>query len=98
MSGSGGVVLAIAVAQAGGLGSLPAALLSSSQLAEQIDEFRRATDAPLNVNVFCHQLPEVSTSELEAWAATLSRFDAELGADRSSAPAVPARRPFDPEA
>jgi nitronate monooxygenase len=98
MAGSGGVALAIAVAQAGGLGSLPAAMLSSAQLAEQIDEFRRATDAPLNVNFFCHQLPDVSTSELEAWTATLSRFDAELGVDRSSAPAGPARRPFDDEA
>ena len=38
------------------------------------------------------------TSELETWTATLSRFDAELGVDRSSAPAGPARRPFDDEA
>ena len=98
MAGSGGVALAIAVAQAGGLGSLPAAMLSSEQLAEQIDEFRRATDAPLNVNFFCHEPPEVSPSELEAWAAKLSRFDAELGVDRSSAPAGPPRRPFDDEA
>ena len=98
MAGSGGVALAIAVAQAGGLGSLPAAMLSSDQLAEQIDEFRRATDAPLNVNFFCHELPEVSPSELEAWTAKLSRFDAELGVDRSSAPAGPSRRPFDDEA
>ena len=30
MAGSGGVALAIAVAQAGGLGSLPAAMLSSA--------------------------------------------------------------------
>ena len=98
MAGAGGVALAIAVAQAGGLGSLPAAMLSSTQLAEQIDEFRRATDAPLNVNFFCHQLREVSPAELEAWAATLSRFDAEFGVDRSSAPAGPTRRPFDDEA
>ena len=93
MAGSGGVARAIAVAQADGLGSLPAAMLSSAQLAEQIDGFRRATDAPLNVNFFCHQIADVSTSELEAWTATLSRFDAELGIDRSSAPAGPARRP-----
>ena len=98
MAGSGGVELAVAVAQAGGLGSLPAAMLSSAQLAEQIDEFRRVVDAPLNVNFFCHQLPEVSPSELDAWAAALSRFDAELGVDRSTVPAGPSRRPFDDEA
>ena len=98
MAGSGGVALAVAVAQAGGLGSLPAAMLSSALLVEQIDEFRHVTDAPLNVNFFCHQLPDVSPSELEAWAAALSRFDAELGVDRSGAPVGPSRRPFDDEA
>jgi nitronate monooxygenase len=98
MAGSSGVALAIAVAQAGGLGSLPAAMLSSTQLAEQIEEFRRATDAPLNVNFFCHEPPQVSPSELDAWEAKLSRFDGELGVDRSSAPAGPLRRPFDDEA
>ena len=98
MAGSGGVALAIAVAQAGGLGSLPAAMLTMTGLAEQIDEFRRATDAPLNVNFFCHELPEVSPAELEAWAATVSRFDADLAVDRSSTPVGPARRPFDDEA
>jgi len=98
MAGSGGIALATAVARAGGLGSLPAAMLSSDQLAEQIAEFRHATDAPLNVNFFCHDLPEVSPSELEAWAAKLSRFDVELGVDRSSVPAGPSRRPFDDEA
>ena len=54
MAGSSGVALAVAVAQAGGLGSLPAAMLSSEQLAGQIDEFRHATQAPLNVNFFCY--------------------------------------------
>lgn len=98
MAGSGGAGLAIAVARAGGLGSLPAAMLSGAQLVAQIDEFRRATDAPLNVNFFCHEVPEVSPAELDGWAATLSRFDAELGVDRSRAPAGPPRRPFDDEA
>jgi nitronate monooxygenase len=95
MAGSGGVALAIAVAQAGGLGSLPAAMLSGEQLAEQIDEFRSATDAPLNVNFFCHDVPEVSPSELDAWVAKLRRFDADFGVDRASAAAGPPRRPFD---
>jgi nitronate monooxygenase len=98
MAGASGVALAIAVARAGGLGSLPAAMLSSTRLTEQIDEFRRATNAPLNLNFFCHEVPEVSPAELEAWAATLSQFDADLGVDRSSATGPPPRRPFDDEA
>lgn len=73
-------------------------MLSSEQLADQIDQFRFATDAPLNVNFFCHTVPDVSSHDLEAWAAKLSRFDVELGVDRSEAPAGPSRRPFDDEA
>ena len=98
MAGSSGVALAIAVAQAGGLGSLPAAMLTSGQLSEQIDEFRHATDTPLNVNFFCHSAPQVSAVQLDAWSASLSRFDAELGVDRAGASAGSPRHPFDDEA
>src|SRR5688500_2887764 len=84
MAGSGGVALAIAVARAGGLGSLPSAMLTCAQLAAQIDEFRQSTDAPVNVNFFCHAPPPVSPSQLAAWSESLSRFDAELGVDRAA--------------
>ena len=90
MAGSGGVALAVAVGRAGGLGSLPAAMLSSEQLADQIDEFRSVTDAALNVGV-CHDAPDVSPSELDAWTTKVSQFDVELGVDRSNAPAGPLR-------
>ena len=94
MAGWSGVALAVAVARAGGLGSLPAAMLTGEQLLAQIDEFRRATDAPVNVNFFCHTAPEVSPSTLDRWTETLSRFDAELGVDRRASSA-PSRSPFD---
>jgi nitronate monooxygenase len=97
MAGFSGVALAVAVAQAGGLGSLPAAMLTSEQLAEQIDEFRRVTQAPLNVNFFCHVEPQVSSAQLDAWSESLSRFDAELGVDRAGMPSGSARHPFDDE-
>jgi nitronate monooxygenase len=95
MAGSGGVALAVAVARVGGLGSLPAAMLTSEQLADQIDEFRQAVDASLNVNFFCHVAPEVSRDRLDAWSASLSRFDAELGVDRTHDSPAPQRHPFD---
>ncbi len=98
MAGSSGVALAVAVANAGGLGSLPAAMLSGEQLAAQIGEFRKATDAPLNINFFCHDNPSVSADQLEGWASRLSRFDADLGVDRRAAPSGPPRNPFDDEA
>ena len=98
MAGASGVAMAIAVAKAGGLGSLPAAMLTSEQLAEQIDQFRQATDAPLNLNFFCHVPPQVSGAQLDAWSESLSRFDAEFGVDRARASSGAARHPFDDDA
>jgi len=98
MAGSSGVALAVAVASAGGLGSLPAAMLTSRQLEDQIEEFRQATAAPLNVNFFCHASPAVPPAQLEAWSDSLSRYDAELGVSRGPGPSGPPRLPFDDDA
>ncbi len=98
MAGASGVALAVAVARAGGLGSLPSAMLTSEQLAAQIDEFRHATEAPLNVNFFCHEEPQVSRAEFDEWSRALSRFDDELGVDRADAPAGAPRIAFDEDA
>jgi nitronate monooxygenase len=95
MAGSSGIALAVAVARAGGLGSLPAAMLTSEQLVVQVEEFRQATGAPLNVNFFCHVEPQVSRAQLEAWSQALARFDAELGVDRANVLTGPSRHPFD---
>ncbi len=84
MAGSSGVDLAVAVARAGGLGSLPAAMLTSEQVAQQVDEFRLAADAPVNVNFFCHHEPQVADRELDAWSEAVARFDDELGVDRAT--------------
>ena len=53
MAGAQGPELAIAVCKAGGLGSLPAAMLTPDRLREQIAAVRQETDAPFNVNFFC---------------------------------------------
>jgi nitronate monooxygenase len=57
MASAQGPELAIAVCQAGGLGSLPAAMLTPDRLCEQIATVRKATRAPFNVNFFCHAEP-----------------------------------------
>ncbi len=47
--------LAVAVANAGGLGSLPCALLSPEQIRQETGLFRQlAPGRPLNLNFFCH--------------------------------------------
>ena len=98
MAGTGGVELAVAVARAGGLGSLPAAMLSSEQLVDQVGQFRAAVDAPVNANFFCHTEHPASDEEMAKWLAVASRFDGELGVERRPAAGGSPRRAFDDEA
>ncbi len=94
MAGAHGAELAIAVCRAGGLGSLPAAMLTPDRLREQIVAVRKATDAPFNLNFFCHAEPEPDP-EIEArWRNRLAPYYAEAGLDPPTASAGPARAPF----
>jgi nitronate monooxygenase len=95
MAGAQGPELAIAVCRAGGLGSLPAAMLTPDCLREQIASVRQATDAPFNVNFFCHAEPEPDPGIEARWRNRLARYYAEAGIDLSAVPAGPVRAPFD---
>lgn len=57
MAGSQGSALAIAVSNAGGLGSLPCAMLGPDALRAELDTLRAGTDRPYNINFFCHTPP-----------------------------------------
>ena len=81
MAGAIDFELAVAVAQAGGLGSLPCAMLTPDKAREQIAKFRERTDAPLNVNFFCHTPPELNNAREARWRERLSPYYAELGID-----------------
>jgi nitronate monooxygenase len=91
MAGSGGVALAVAAIRAGAVGSLPAALLSPDQLRDQIAQVRAQASGPLNVNFFCHHLPD--PPDESAWTALLAPYLAQEGVT-AGAPG-PLRRPFD---
>ena len=58
MAGSQGSALAAAVCNAGGLGSLPAAMFTSDGLREELVKLLALTDKPFNVNFFCHTPPQ----------------------------------------
>ncbi|WP_373684436.1 NAD(P)H-dependent flavin oxidoreductase [Sphingomonas sp. R-74633] len=92
MAGAGGTRLAIAAIKGGAVGSLPCALLTPAQLAEQIAEVRVGATGPLNLNFFCHHLSEPAPDET-AWRALLEPYYAEEGVEPGPAP--PLRRPFD---
>jgi nitronate monooxygenase len=94
MATAQGPELAIAVCRAGGLGSLPAAMLTPDCLREQIAAVRREANAPFNVNFFCHA-ESAPDPKIEArWRKRLAPYYAEAGVDPSAVSAAPARLPF----
>ncbi len=95
MAGVQDAGLAIAVSNAGGLGSLPAAMLSEDGLRRELEVLRAATTRPYNVNLFCHAPPREDPVRQAAWRARLAPYYAELGIDASASPPGAARRPFD---
>ena len=52
MAGASDVELAIAVAKAGGLGALPAGMLSSEQVRAQVEQFRAAARTSRSISIF----------------------------------------------
>jgi len=75
MAGSQGADLAVSVCEAGGLGSLPAAMLTPAQLRTQIADVRSRTAAPFNVNFFCHVPPAADVQAQARWLASNMRGD-----------------------
>jgi nitronate monooxygenase len=87
-----------AVSDAGGLGSLPCALLSHDQLRAELELIRQGTSRRYNVNFFCHAEPARDPGREAAWLTRLEPYYRELGIapDRSAAPA--GRMAFDANA
>jgi nitronate monooxygenase len=95
MAGAALSELAIAVAGAGGLGSLPCALLSAHQVRTELGKFRQRTSRPINLNFFCHQPPEVDLKQAAAWKERLAPYYVELGIDLNLPVPSSTRMPFD---
>lgn len=98
MAGVQGSALAAAVTSAGGLGSLPCALLSPDAMRSELMAIRTHTDRPINVNFFCHEPPPADPEKDRRWRAALRRYYEEYGVPMSEADAGPARSPFSAEA
>lgn len=90
--------LAAAVCEAGGLGSLPAAMLSPAELQRELQALQQATKRPYNVNFFCHTQPTPDAQALAAWRQTLMPYYEALGLAPNSTPPGAARVPFNHEA
>ena len=97
MAGVQGSALTLAVSRAGGLGSLPAAMLAPDALRAELGTLA-ASGQPYNVNFFSHQPPVPDAAREAAWRAALKPYYAELGLDIDAVPAGPGRLPFSAEA
>jgi nitronate monooxygenase len=74
MAGVQGGDLAIAVCRAGGLGSLPCAMLGVSDMRAELARIAASTPAPYNVNFFCHQPPAPDPAREQAWRRALAPY------------------------
>lgn len=95
MAGPGLAELAIGVADAGGLGSLPTALLTPDQVRSELQTFRQRRSRPINLNFFCHTPPAPDPAREAAWRARLAPYYQELGIDPATPIKAATRAPFD---
>ena len=94
MAGVQGSALAVAVSNAGGLGSLPCAMLGPDAMREELAAIRRQTARPFNVNFFCHEPPAPSPEREARWRAALAPYYAEFGIDPETIAVGAGRAPF----
>ncbi|MBU2953012.1 NAD(P)H-dependent flavin oxidoreductase [Marinobacter sp. F3R08] len=89
--------LALAVSNAGGLGSLPCAMLSPEALRSELETLRAGTGKPFNVNFFAHTPPVPDNAREQRWREALSPYYREFGIDPHAIPAGGGRTPFNEE-
>jgi nitronate monooxygenase len=95
MAGASGSAMAIAVSEAGGLGSLPCAMLDIKTIRTEISVIRQKTSKPFNLNFFAHRPAEFDPAREAAWKAKLATYYDELGVERTAAAPSINRAPFD---
>jgi len=98
MAGVQGSALAIAVSNAGGLGSLPCPLLSLTEMREELARIAAQTRKPYNVNFFCHRPPTPNADREAVWRTALAPYYQELGLDIESIQPGALRMPFSNDA
>ena len=94
MAGSQGSELAIAVCNAGGLGSLPCTMLAPDNMRAELRAIRAGTDQPFNVNFFCHTPPTADAKREAGWRELLAPYFREYGIDPAEGSGGGARSPF----
>jgi nitronate monooxygenase len=95
MAGAIDAEIAIAVAEGGGLASVPCALISAEKAREQVRIFRQRVAAPINLNFFCHEAVDADPTREAIWRRRLAPYYRELGLDPDAPINAANRAPFD---
>ena len=98
MAGAQASAMAVAVSNAGGLGSIGCATLGSEALRKELTALKAQTSRPFNVNFFCHVPPVEDAVRESAWRDKLAPYYQKYGIAAGSIPAGPGRAPFTAEA
>ena len=98
MAGSQGSALAIAVSNAGGLGSQPCAMLAPDGIEQELRSIAAGTSRPYNVNFFVHRAPVPDAAREAAWRELLAPYFVEYGIEPSAIAEGPQRLPFNHDA
>lgn len=89
--------LAIAVSNAGALGSLPCAMLSIEELHKELTVIKENTNKVVNLNFFCHPMPALNLDQQTLWYKELQPFFNEFGIETSQVKVTASRQPFNQE-
>ena len=95
MAGAMDGALAAEVSAAGGLGSLPCAMLNAEKIREEVEKIHRRTQRPFNLNFFCHTPPTLNNAREAAWRDRLAPYYREYGLDPAAPVPASLRMPFD---
>ncbi|WP_025770917.1 NAD(P)H-dependent flavin oxidoreductase [Thioalkalivibrio sp. HK1] len=95
MAGANDAAMAAAVSEAGGLGSLPCAMLTPDRARSEYRLIRRRTQKPVNMNFFCHTPPAIDPEHERRWRSLLAPYYSEFGIDPDKDLPQVNRAPFD---
>ena len=94
MAGASGSAMAIATSKAGGLGSLPCAMLSIEKMHTEMSIIRQKTKAPINVNFFVYDKPSINLEKDQIWSNQLSKYYSEFNLQVDNQLSKSRREPF----
>lgn len=95
MAGVQDSALSLAVSNAGGLGTLPCAMLDQHQCEQQLRELSAGTDRPYGVNFFAHQVCDPDPQQIRIWRDQFDPYYREFGLEAPRLAVSASRLPFD---